>query len=183
MATIHVDSTWTGATTGAQSSPLNSLSQIAAIVQNGDDIALKCGSVFRETLPAAAIEKDNLRILTYGTGARPMIVGSDRVTNWSFNATYGLYYTNLGSNVGGNVTENGLPLTFVAWDTNLATTGPRIPVGGFSFDFNSFNLYVKPGYRIDDEFEAGCRLYGIDGWTQFGSPLWESEPQRQMKVA
>lgn len=163
MGTIYVDSTWAGATTGAQSSPLNSFSQIAAIVQDGDTIALSCARTFRETLPAAAIEKNNLRIVTYGTGARPKIMGSNRVSNWSFNATYGLYYTNLGSNVGGNVTENGVPLSFVPWTTNLATTAPLIPEGGFSFDFNAYNLYVRPGYRIDDVFEASVRLYGIDG--------------------
>lgn len=163
MATIYVDSTWTGSTTGAQSTPLNALSQIAAIVADGDTIALKCGSVFRETLPAAAIEKNNLRIVAYGEGARPKIMGSTRVTNWTYNATYDLYYVNLGSNVGGNVTENGVPLTFVPWTSNLATTAPLITQGGFSFDFSAYNLYVRPGYRIDDVFEASSRLYGIDG--------------------
>lgn len=163
MGTIYLDSGWGGSATGAQSTPLSALSQIAAIVQDGDTIALKCGSVFRETLPAAAIEKNNLRIVTYGEGARPKIMGSNRVTNWTYNATYGLYYVNLGSNVGGNVTENGVPLTFVPWTSNLATTAPLIPPGGFAFDFNAYNLYVRPGYRIDDVFEASCRLYGIDG--------------------
>ena len=163
MATRYVDSNWNGATTGESSSPFNSLSQLASVIANGDTIALKCGSVFRETMESEAIEKDNLRIVTYGSGARPKIVGSDPVTDWTYDATYDVYSTNLGSNVGGNLTENGVPLSFVAWTTNLATTSALMTAGSFSFDYNNFDLYVKPAYRIDDEFEAGCRLYGIDG--------------------
>jgi len=163
MATIYIDSNWSGATTGALSSPLNSFSQIAAIIQDGDTLAIKCGRDYRETLPAAAIEKNNLRIVTYGEGSRPRIMGSDRISSWTFDPVYNVYSTNLGSNVGGNITENGIPLTFVAWNTNLATTAPNIPVGGFSFDFNSYTLYMKPAYKIDDIFEVGTRLYGIDG--------------------
>lgn len=163
MATVYVDSNWTGSTTGSQSTPFNTLAQATTgTINDGDTLALKCGSVFRESMGSYVLQRNFLRIVAYGEGARPRIVGSDIITSWSYNATYGLFSTNLGSNVGGNVTENGVPLRFTAWNTDIATTAPNIPQGGFTFDSVNFILYVRPGGgNMSGVFEVSSRLYGI----------------------
>lgn len=163
MATIYVDSTWTGSTTGAQSTPYNALAQLTSgTINDGDTLALKCGSVFRESMGSHVLQRTNLRIVPYGEGARPKLLGSDIITSWTYDATYGLYWTNLGSNIGGNVTENGSPLRFTIWTTNIATTAPLIPAGGYSFDSVNFILYVRPGSgNMSGIFEVSSRLFGI----------------------
>lgn len=149
---------------------------IAALtVSAGDVIALKCGTVLREQISGAQIQVNNLRITQYGSGANPIISGSAVTTGWTQDALNGVWYKSLGSNIGGNVREDGSPMSMVAWTTNIATTAPNIPTGGFAFDPSGFILYIKPssGTPTDHVYEVSQRLYCISNSGSFDSLVIE----------
>lgn len=136
----------------------------ALTVSAGDTIAIKCGTTLREQLTGANINVDNLRITQYGSGANPIISGADVVSSWTQDVGNGVWYTSIGSNIAGNVREDGVPMRATAWTTNIATTAPNIPAGGFAFDFSGFILYIKPsaGAPSAHVYEVSKRLYCIN---------------------
>jgi len=73
--------------------------------------------------------------------------------------------------VGGSYTKNSQ-----TWKGDIAqlVMVPRLCTQGEMYEISRGKLPSDAILLLDD---------GIDGWTQFGFPLWESEPQRQMKVA
>lgn len=169
MANKYADSTVAGPGAGTIGDPFKRLSSV--VLGAGETLFLKCGSVFRETLPAASIAAATLTVTSYGTGALPIICGSDIVTNWTRSPDYPtVFYYDLGSATGGNVSENGEPMACVFW-TDLATTAPLIPDGGYSYDWANRRVYINPtfGKVVDITFEVSTRLYGIQSTAAFAA--------------
>ena len=161
MATIYVNPNVAGTGSGTLADPYKSTSSITPSA--GDTIAIAKGTVLREQIATAAIAANNLTITSYGTGDAPIISGAEIVSSWSATAVPGIFSTTLGSNLGGNVSENGLPMTCVFFNTNIATTAPSIPTGGFSFDTANYIVYIRPtgGLPTNNTYEVSQRLYGI----------------------
>ena len=63
---------------------LTKISQLTSsnYIQSGDKIFLRKGDIFRGTLYLEYYENNNIQILAYGSGSKPIIKGSEIVTNW-----------------------------------------------------------------------------------------------------
>jgi len=139
MATYYVDSQASTGGDGSLATPYTSLSSLT--LTNGDVVKLKRNSVFRETLTSATLAANNLTFGDYGDGIKPIITGAELISNW-VPIGGNIYSYSLGSNLGGNISENGAPMKWKAWNTNIATTA-LIP-GSFTFDYNTFTYYICP---------------------------------------
>lgn len=153
-------------------------SDLAAIVTTpGDTVLLKGGATFSAAaVPASLLSPNDVTIGYYGYGGdRAIIDGGTTVSSWTEDAGTGTWFASLGSNVGGNVLENGVPMRFVAWNVDLATTAPSMTstsiagvyAGSFTFDPVSFNLYIKPstGTPTGNVYRASATLYCLRNST------------------
>ncbi|MCI4437954.1 MAG: right-handed parallel beta-helix repeat-containing protein, partial [Ignisphaera sp.] len=89
-------------------------------------------------------QKSNFTVDAYGVGELPIINGADIITTWSTTAYLNVfsYVTADRVNTCGNVVENGNPLNYVTWSTNLSTTYLSMAPGSFTFDYANSTLYV-----------------------------------------
>ena len=147
---------------GTSSNPWQTLAKVAAsTIPSGSTIYLKRGSIWYEqlTIPSSGITIDS-----YGTGTLPRIDGSREITGWTDEGG-GLYSSptvTLASNEAlGNLTENGVMMSFQTWTTDAATTFSGAPVGSFSYQYPS-KLYIKPASSpAGNVYRASVKIFGI----------------------
>lgn len=125
-------------------------------------IYLKRGEVWNETL---TLPGSNITVTAYDTGALPQINGSRQVYNWTF-LSPGYYYTVLILNPGeafGNLSENGVMMNFVPWNSDLNTTFTGAPFPSYSYLDSTQTLYIKTSltYPNQASYLASMQLYGI----------------------
>lgn len=156
MALVHIDSRWGGASDGTVGFPWKTIA--AAVIADNDAVLLARGAVFREEFTSTKTAFNNLTIAGYGAGPDPVITGADVVSSWAL-VSGAVYSFSLGSNIAGNVTENGLPMVFRNWVTDIATV--NLQRGEFVFDHTTFVLYISPssGVPANHIFEVSQRLY------------------------
>lgn len=161
---IYVDATLGNDTTGngTQTLPYQTLAKLATLTYSvPTTIYLKRGEVWHESLliPASKITVD-----AYSTGAFPQINGSRQIFTWSpvlTNIYSAVVILNTGEALG-NLSENGTMMTFVPWNTNIATTFASAPFGSYSYDFNLDTLYIKKATSPTGfTYLASVKLYGI----------------------
>jgi len=144
---VHIDASGGSDTAGdgSQSSPYRTFSKLASLdYAQPTTIYLKRGEIWHEslTLPAS-----NVTVDAYGTGALPVIDGSREISGWSAVGSGGLYAAAVALGSGealGNLSENGIMMTFLPWDTDSATTFAGAPAGSYSYDYPTDTLYIKP---------------------------------------
>ncbi len=130
----------------------------AASFSAGDTISLQRGEVWREslTVPSAGTSGNPITFDAYGTGADPIIDGSDVVTGWTLDS--GSIYTATFNN--GITTflilENGVPLK------RRATQGAVVAAGEFFADDGANTMYVWATDSADPDthtMEVGARFH------------------------
>jgi len=153
--------------------PQNDAELSAIVAGNGDVIQLVCGRTYSAAaFPAALLTPSNVTLGYTGTGAKPIITGGTRRTDWTFDPVNNVWSRPAyASNVLGNVTEDGVPMKFVPWTTNLATTaalmnaGQLIPYwsGSMTYDPTSRVVYIRPssGVAGDHEYVVSEVLNGL----------------------
>lgn len=159
MPVLHYNTALGSNGTGSSINPYNTFA--AGAPADGDTVLIATGTVNREAFPAAWLNFNDITIAEYGTGAEPVLSAAVVHVPADFTSVgSGVWSLALGSNIGGNVLQDGVPMTFVAWNTNVSTTLGGAAVGSFSFDYNAFILYVKPtgGVMTGKEFEVSKRL-------------------------
>lgn len=128
----------------------------------GDIYLQDAGTVARENIPNSIIAADNITLDVYGDSDYATVSGFVQVFDWTYNATYGLWEKSVAD--GWNVSIDGRPLTFVAWNTDLATTAALMGDWSFSHDTASAMLYIKA-----PENPGGCevaqREFVLGQWT------------------
>lgn len=147
----------------------------------GDTVLFASGATFQASAaPAAMLSPDNVTIGSYGTGAKPIISGGTVRADWTFDAGNNVY-SRPAYSVGlilGNVTEDGVPMKFVQWDTNIATTaalmvsGESLPAwsGSMTFDPTNRIVYIRPSDGV-----ASDHVYVVsDNGTSAGNGLVNS---------
>jgi hypothetical protein len=143
--------------------PWRSLAKVsAAQFQTGTIIYLKRGSVWNEQLIAPS---SGITIDAYGTGALPKIDGSREITGW-IDIGGGLYSSpavTLGSDETlGNLSENGIMMTFASWNADAAATLAAAPAGSYSYDYGNSILYVKPASAPSgNTYRGSVKIYGV----------------------
>lgn len=133
----------------------------------GSTVMLKRGSVWREQL---TVPSSGLTIDAYGTGALPTIDSSAPVSGWQFLGS-GIYSQTvalapLGTGAFGNITQNGVMMTHVAWNGNAFSSLNAAPANSFTFSFFENKLYIKPATSpalnvyLVSTLQAGIRVDG-----------------------
>lgn len=155
---------------------IDSNSTLAGITSaDGDTLLFKAGETFAVTsIPAGFASKNNIVLGSYGGDTLPIIDGSVERSDWTYDAGNDVYSRPAyASNVLGNVTEDGLAMKFVAWDTNIATTAALMTSGGvancyagsMTYDSVTKNVYIRPssGTADDHVYRVSESLYAFQG--------------------
>jgi hypothetical protein len=152
---------------GTISNPWQTLTKVSAsAIPFGSTIYLRRGSVWYEqlTIPSSGITIDS-----YGTGPLPRIDGSKEITGWTSEGG-GLYSSpavTLDSGEAlGNLSENGVMMSFQTWTADAATTFSGAPAGSFSYQYPS-TLYSKPASAPSaNVYRASIKISGITAKTK-----------------
>lgn len=134
---------------------------------SGDVYLQDAGTVARENIPTSIVAAGNITLGVYGDSDYATILGSDVVSGFTWNATYGLWQRTISN--GWNITVDGQPLAFVPWTTNLATTAALMGEWSFSYDPTGGVLYVRAPESPDGaEVSARQFVIGESGSSQTG---------------
>ena len=135
---------------------------------SGDIYLQDALSIARENIPNTIIAANNITLDVYGDGGYATITGFQKITGWAYNSTYKVWQNTVVD--GWNVSLNNFPLTFVAWNTDLATTAAQMPDYSFSHDTTSNLLYIK-SYENPDGCEVAQKESVLGQWTSTNSSL------------
>lgn len=137
----------------------------AVVTSTGDTVLLKSGVTFAvAAIPATLLNPSNVTLGYYGSGERPIISGGTIRADWTYDAVNNVYSRAYVAEKLGNVTEDGVPMRFVQWDTDLATTAAKSAMtsarngllwsGAMTFDPATNVLYIRPssGVAADHEY-------------------------------
>jgi hypothetical protein len=155
VATYYFDSNKPPGGDGSLAAPWNTFASAIGLADD-DYLRLARGSVFRETL---SLPFNGIKIDSYGDALNaPIISGADVITSWTPVGS-GIFSYSTGSNVGGNVAEDGEPMIFKAWNTNLVTT--NLQLGEYTVDPTGFLIYIRPrlGTTVGSVYTVSVRLY------------------------
>ena len=129
-------------------------------------INLQAGDTWREQLTVGGSGSAAYPILirSYGAGADPVISGADIEATWVVE-TAAIFKKAVGYD-SGVVQEDGVALTFVAWDTDYATTAATMSQGSYTYDYGGSQIvYVWCTDDADPDthtsIEVANRSYGI----------------------
>lgn len=138
--------------------------ELAAVVTSaGDTVLLRGGVTYSAAaIPSTLLTPADITLGTAGSGALAIISAGEVQTSWAFDAGNGVYASPAyASNFLGNVTEDDVPMKFVPWTTNLATTAalmvsgqsPPAWSGSMTFDPATRILYIKPSAGLPAEHQ------------------------------
>jgi hypothetical protein len=135
-----------------------SLDKVSA-VSAGATVYLKRGSVWygQLTVPASSITID-----AYGAGALPVLDGSRPVGAWTAQGG-GIYSATVALAAGeglGNLSEDGVMMSYVEWDTDAATTFAAAANGSYSYQYPD-TLYIKRAMAPTGVYRASVKFFGI----------------------
>jgi len=149
--------------TGSASAPWKTLGKISSSnLLPGTTIYLKRGDTWHDELD---LPTSNLSVDAYGSGALPVIDGSITLdaTSWiSLGNNIYSQTVSLAAGEGlGNVSENGVLLNFVPWNSDYTTTLTTASDGSFSYAYPD-TIYIKvatnpPG----NQYRASKKQFGI----------------------
>lgn len=144
-------------------SPWKSLAKVAASTFiSGTTIFLKRDEIWREQLD---LPSSHVTLDAYGSGTKlPLIDGSIEVSGW-VDEGGGLYskQVNLEANEAlGNISENGVMLSFLPWKSTPAATFSSVGSGTFSFDYSQKRLFIKVSANPSGKtYLVSRKLYGV----------------------
>lgn len=137
----------------------------SADLRPGDIVNLKRGAVFAEELriPSSGTERNPIVITSYGSGARPVILGAEVATGWRSADTA---WMKTMRSMPGVVIEDGRPMNWVRWEGTFQRTNQRLRSGDFSYEPSSRTVYMKPtsGRPTDHVYEVAQQPHGISAF-------------------
>ena len=166
LPAVYIDPDAGGGGDGSYDSPYKYWADVP--FKSGTAYLQKRGTIAREqvTLTASGTADKPVILSAYGSGASPIIQGTETITGWASIGS-NIYRKAMGTAQVGIVLQNGNPLTYLAWNTDAATTFAASQPGSFAFDPAAMNLYVRcSGIITDPAFytmEASTRYFGIQG--------------------
>ena len=150
---------------GTSSSPYKSWSSVTFIA--GKSYLQKRGTVAREQITVNASGKAGSPIVigAYGSGALPVILGSEIETGWTLESG-NIYSKQMSLDSLGMVTQDGIVLSRLIWNTNVATTFATGLAGSFTFNPSDNKVYARCTDNANPNthtIEVSRRYYGING--------------------
>jgi hypothetical protein len=153
--------------------PADSAELAAITTTAGDVVLLRSGVTYAaSSVPASLLTPNNITLGMTGTGNRPIISAGELCASWTYDAGNNVYASApYAANFLGNVTEDGVPMKFTAWTTDLATTaalmvaGQSLPAWAGSMTFNPSTrvLYVRPSAGVASEHQYVVSAVGSSG--------------------
>jgi len=151
------------------SSPWKTVARVNAQHFNpGEVVYFARGQKWREQLQISSSGTAALPITfrSYGSGAQPIISGSDVITSWA-PYTPNIYYSAQSSwaNAPGVTIQDGTPLRLVPWSGSIAATQRSLTAGSFTVDYTNKIVYI---WSTDSQppsthtIEVAHRLYGVE---------------------
>lgn len=132
----------------------------------GDSILFNKGDTWREqlTVPSSGSSGSPITFGAYGSGNQPIINSADLVTTWSVVGATKVYSAacNWTANL---VFEDSVKLTYVTWDTDIATTTAAMSAGTWTLDTVGDLIYVWTTDELDPDthiMDVGTRNVCID---------------------
>lgn len=162
--------------------PQTSAELAAVTTSTNDTVILRAGVVYAgSSVPAGLLNPAGVTLGYEGTGALPVIDCGVVRADWTFDAGNNVYSRPAyGTDVLGNVTEDGVMMRFTEWDTNIATTaaamtdGQSLPYwsGSMTYDYNNRIVYIRPSsgtaaqheYKVSetlDPLSSGANVAGL----------------------
>jgi hypothetical protein len=163
--------------------PQNSSDLAAIVTSAGDTVLLRSGVIYSAaSVPAGLLSPSNVTIGVTGTGDKPVISGGVERSDWTFDAVNNVYSRPVyGSNILGNVTEDGIPMKHVPWNTNIATTAAAMNAGksgvywagSMTFDTATNTLYIRPseGAASAHKYVVSESIYGFNNVSTSVNPV------------
>jgi len=157
--------------------PADSTELAAIVTTTGDTVLLRSGVTYAaSSIPAALLSPSGVTLGASGTGVKPVISGGTVRSDWTLDAPNNVYSRTYASNILGNVTEDGVPMKYVAWDADIAKTaaamtdGASLPYwsGSMTYDPAKLIVYIRPSsgaasahvYVVSDSANAdGTAIY------------------------
>lgn len=160
MATYYVNRAGSGSGDGSLGDPWKNLSEITGL-SAGDYVYFNKGDTwrFQLTIPSSGSAGSPITFGAYGSGADPIICGSDSKTGWSQYLATNIYSVSCNWNAR-LVFENGTFLTYVDWDTDIATTAAAMSASTWTLDTTNDLVYVWASDGADPDthtMEVGKR--------------------------
>lgn len=153
---------------------INSDSDLSGLVTSANDMVLfKSGVTFSAgAIPASLLTPSGIVVGYFGSGDKPVISGGVERSDWTYDAVNNVYTRPAyGSNVLGNVTEDGIPMKHVPWTTDLATTAAlmnsgsngKVWAGSMTFNTATNTLYIRPsvGTAAEHKYIVSEVTYGF----------------------
>ncbi len=148
-------------------SPWRTVARVnAASLQPGDVVYFKAGGQWRETLAPAngGVAGSPITFTSYGSGAKPIISGSDLVTGWTLNS--GSTYQAALATQPNNVYVDGGP----GWGLTHAGAVSSMPAGSWYWSASLLYVRLADGSSpAAHAVEAATRVYGFKVNTGAGS--------------
>lgn len=124
---------------------------------------MKKNSTFYGTI---IVDKDQVTVDSYDTGAAPIIDGSISVTGWTGlggNIYSKVIVFNYLNNEGlGNISEDGVMLTPQGWATDYTTSMAGKPDGSYTFDWTNRVMYIKTASAPNTKtYRVSFELFGV----------------------
>lgn len=170
MATYYINTASTGSGDGTTIATTGDNAAWAAIseitgLSAGDSVLFNKGDTWREqlTVPTSGSSGSPIIFGAYGTGADPIINGADVVETWSQYLATAIYSAACNWTAA-QVFEDATRLTFVTWDTDIATTEPDMSAGTWTLDTTNDLVYVWASDDADPDthtMEVSIRSYAI----------------------
>lgn len=146
MTTYYIDPTSTTNGVGSEADPYNAIPTLGS----NNSYLFKRGTKLTFLNTEYVLDCSNLTGVVfgaYGVGPRPILSGEARGT-WVYDTTYSVWYSESFDTTRGPgvVTEDGVALQWIRWDTDISTTSGSMPKGSFSLDHTSSpkRVYCKP---------------------------------------
>ncbi len=172
LSAVFIDPSAPVSGSGTAASPYRKWSEVPAF-NAGYSYLQKRGTVAREQLiiTASGTSGSPITLGAYGEGAAPIIQGSELETGWTHHSG-NVYSKAIASGAGegiGMVTQDGTPLKFVTWDTNLATTLSNATPGSYFYEYinataGTIYVWCIDGATPDAHtMQVSRRLFGVRG--------------------
>lgn len=155
----------------SESTPWRTLNKVnGAALPSGSTVFLKRGSKWNESI---IVPSSGLTIDAYGTGSPPTLDSSVRVTGWTTGFLLGggvysspkLALATTGIGALGNLSENGVMMSFLPWKGSASASLGSAASGTYSYDYSAGKLYIKPVSNPNDAakvYLASTLLYGVN---------------------
>ena len=139
----YIDPTNPSAGAGTRANPYQSFASLPSVLSDGDVILGRSGTTIKESLLNTRFVANNLRLGVYGGSGKFTVDLFVTRADWTYDSANDVWYRDYAASTG-PVLEDGRPLVFVEWSSNIATTRQLMTPGSWAANTSTHRLYILP---------------------------------------